>query len=155
MALMHNAMLTTFDNPYDPFEQFSLWFLFDMQKGYNSCAYLGRIAKVSDQFSQEENEREVELAIDEIVKKRPLRYETFISPDENNLSGGEIQRIILARALLNSFNILLLDEALSEVDMKLELSILKNMRKLYKDKTIIYISHKKYPKIFDNVINLG
>lgn len=37
-------------------------------KGYNSCAYLGRIAKVSDQFSQEENEREVELAIDEIVK---------------------------------------------------------------------------------------
>lgn len=93
--------------------------------------------------------------IDEIVKKRPLRYETFISPDENNLSGGERQRIILARALLNSFNILLLDEALSEVDMKLELSILKNMRKLYKDKTIIYISHKKYPKIFDNVINLG
>ena len=93
--------------------------------------------------------------IDEIVKKRPLRFETFISPDENNLSGGERQRIILARALLNSFNILLLDEALSEVDMKLELSILKNMRKLYKDKTIIYISHKKYPKIFDNVINLG
>lgn len=93
--------------------------------------------------------------IDEIVKKRPLRYETFISPDENNLSGGERQRIILARALLNNFNILLLDEALSEVDMKLELSILKNMRKLYKDKTIIYISHKKYPKIFDNVINLG
>lgn len=93
--------------------------------------------------------------IDEIVKKRPLRFETFISPDENNLSGGERQRIILARALLNNFNILLLDEALSEVDMKLELSILKNMRKLYKDKTIIYISHKKYSKIFDNVINLG
>ena len=93
--------------------------------------------------------------IDEIVKKRPLRFETFISPDENNLSGGERQRIILARALLNNFNILLLDEALSEVDMKLELSILKNMRKIYKDKTIIYISHKKYPKIFDNVINLG
>ena len=57
--------------------------------------------------------------IDEIVKKRPLRFETFISPDENNLSGGERQRIILARALLNNFNILLLDEALSEVDMKL------------------------------------
>lgn len=68
MATMHNAMLTTFDNPYDPFSQFSLWFLFDVQKGYNSCAYLGRIAKVSDQFSQEENDREVELAIDEILK---------------------------------------------------------------------------------------
>ena len=48
--------------------------------------------------------------IDEIVKKRPLRFETFISPDENNLSGGERQRIILARALLNNFNILLLPD---------------------------------------------
>lgn len=68
MATAHNAMLTTFDNPYDPFEQFQLWFMFDMQKGYNSCGYLDRIAKTSEQFSQEENEREVELAIDEIVK---------------------------------------------------------------------------------------
>lgn len=93
--------------------------------------------------------------IDEIVKKRPLRYETFISPDENNLSGGEKQRIILARALLNNFNILILDEALSEVDMKLELNIIKNIRNIYKEKTIIYISHKKYPKIFDQVITIG
>ena len=68
MANTHNAMLTTFDNPYDPFEQFELWFMFDVQKGYNSCAYLSRIAKVSDQLSQEENDREVEQAIDEIVK---------------------------------------------------------------------------------------
>ena len=93
--------------------------------------------------------------IDEIVKKRPLRYETYISPDENNLSGGEKQRIILARALLNKFNILILDEALSEVDRKLELNIIKNIRRLYKDKTIIYISHKMYPKIFDNIITFG
>ena len=93
--------------------------------------------------------------IDEIVKKRPLRYETYISSDENNLSGGEKQRIILARALLNKFNILILDEALSEVDRKLELNIIKNIRRLYKDKTIIYISHKMYPKIFDNIVTIG
>ena len=68
MAGSHNAMLTTFDNPFDPFEQFASWFMFDIQKGYNTCAYLGRIANISDQFSQEENEREVERAIDEIVQ---------------------------------------------------------------------------------------
>lgn len=61
-------MLTTFDNPYDPFKQFTSWFLFDVEKGYNSCSYLGRIAKTSDQFSDEENDKEVERAIDEIIK---------------------------------------------------------------------------------------
>lgn len=60
--------MTTFDNPYDPFEQFSQWFLFDVSKGYNSCAYLARIARTSEQFSEKENEEEVERAIDEIVK---------------------------------------------------------------------------------------
>jgi hypothetical protein len=61
-------MLTTFDNPYNPFEQFVPWFLFDTEKGYNSCAYLGRIARTSDQFTEEENNQEIENAIDEIIK---------------------------------------------------------------------------------------
>lgn len=60
--------LTTFDNPFDPFEQFSSWFLFDVEKGYNSCSYLGRIARTSDQLSEEENNLEIERAIDEIIK---------------------------------------------------------------------------------------
>ena len=60
--------ITTFDNPYDPFKQFSDWFLFDVGKGYYTCAYLARIAKTSDQFSEEENNREIERAIDEIIK---------------------------------------------------------------------------------------
>lgn len=61
-------MLTTFDNPFDPFEQFTSWFLFDVEKGYNTCGYLGRIARTSDQLSEDENDLEVERAIDEIIK---------------------------------------------------------------------------------------
>ncbi|MDO4292076.1 MAG: hypothetical protein Q4C65_02485 [Eubacteriales bacterium] len=60
--------LTTKDNPYDPFEQFTSWFLFDVEHGYNSCGYLGRIARTSDQLSDEENNEEIERAIDEIIK---------------------------------------------------------------------------------------
>lgn len=65
---MSACALTTFDNPYDPFDQFDLWFLFDMDKGYNSCGYLARIARTSDEFSEEENNEEIERAIDEIIK---------------------------------------------------------------------------------------
>ena len=66
--MTNECALTTVDNPYDPFEQLDLWFLFDEEKGYHSCAYLGRIARTSDQLSDEENNLEVERAIDEIIK---------------------------------------------------------------------------------------
>ena len=64
--------LTTFDNPFDPFEQFDSWNRFDLDKGYCSCSYLDRIAKTSDQLSDEENNEEIERAIDEIIKNDVL-----------------------------------------------------------------------------------
>lgn len=65
---MRRCALTTIDNPFDPFEQFDQWFLFDIEKGYNSCAYLARIAKTSEQLSEVEYNDEIERAIDEIVR---------------------------------------------------------------------------------------
>lgn len=66
--MVRRCALTTVDNPYNPFEQFTSWFLFDEEKGYHSSAYLGRIARTSDQLSDEENNQEIERAIDEIIK---------------------------------------------------------------------------------------
>lgn len=65
---MKIAMITTNDNPYDPQLEFNQWFVFDTTNGYNTCDYLGRIAKTSDQLSDEENDFETERAIDEIIK---------------------------------------------------------------------------------------
>ena len=64
----NECRLTTIDNPYNPFTQFDSWFLFDVEKGYNTCAYLSRIAKTSDHFSEKENNEEIERAIDEIIR---------------------------------------------------------------------------------------
>ena len=66
--MANNCMLTTFDNPFDPFEQFTSWFMFDVEKGYNSCSYLARIAKLTDDMSDQEISDEINRAIDEIIK---------------------------------------------------------------------------------------
>jgi hypothetical protein len=68
MSNEQDYMLTTFDNPYDPFEQFTSWFLFDVEKGYNTCSHLARIAVIEENFSQKEIDDEMERAIDEIIK---------------------------------------------------------------------------------------
>lgn len=64
--------LTTFDNPFDPIDQFNDWWRFDTDHGYNTCQYLARIAKPTDQFSDKENEIEIERAIDEIIRLDPF-----------------------------------------------------------------------------------
>ncbi len=89
--------------------------------------------------------------IESILNNKPLRYETFVLKDATNLSGGEKQRIILARALLNEFQILILDEALSELNNELEIKIIQNLKAYLKDKTVIYVSHKEHDMYFDSV----
>lgn len=93
--------------------------------------------------------------LEEIVDKKPLRYETFINKNFSNLSGGEKQRILLARALYRDCPILILDEALSEVNKNLEIDIIKKLNLELKNKTIIYVTHKDYEKYFDEVLEIG
>ena len=65
---MSAYMITTEDNPYDYFKNFEEWYNYDIQKGYGTCSLLARIARTSDQLSDDENDREIERAIDEILK---------------------------------------------------------------------------------------
>lgn len=61
------AMITTEDNPYDPRTQFEEWYAWDTEQGYNTCAYLSRVAVLPDDFPLEIQEVMIESAIDEII----------------------------------------------------------------------------------------
>ncbi len=82
---------------------------------------------------------------DQIIKDHLLGYDMLLEENGHNLSGGERQRIILSRLFLEKKNIVIIDEALSEIDIPRERQILKNIFNFYQNATIIYISHR-----FDN-----
>ena len=81
--------------------------------------------------------------IKDVIKNNQLGLNTLIEENGFNFSGGEKQRLILSRALMKKFNILIIDEGLNQVDVNLERVILKRLFKEYHDKTIIVISHRK------------
>lgn len=84
-----------------------------------------------------------------------LDLNTFINADRVQLSGGECQRIKLARLLYQNPDVLILDEALSEVDKSLETIILNQLLSQYKNQTIIYITHHpSVKKLFNKHINI-
>ncbi len=63
-----NCMLTTTDNPYDPFSQFDEWYAYDEAKGYHSSAYLARVVRTANDLSTDDQNQLIEDAIDEIVE---------------------------------------------------------------------------------------
>lgn len=78
---LHDCMLSTIDNPYNPYENFDEWYRFDMDYGYDSCGRLTRIAQYSDDMSDEEIDAETERAIDEIIKHDFLNIFIKVRPD--------------------------------------------------------------------------
>lgn len=65
---MSNVLVTTVDNPFNPFTEFDEWYRFDRDHGYNTCEYLARIALTSDELSDEANAQAINDAVDEIVR---------------------------------------------------------------------------------------
>ena len=60
--------LTTVHNPFDPFDQFTSWYLFDMEKGYDCCGRVDRLANYSDDMTEYEIDSEYERAIDRLIE---------------------------------------------------------------------------------------
>ena len=80
--MANEVMLTTIDNPYNPFEQFDLWLLFDKEKGYNTCEYLARIVNLTNDMSEKEIEVATDRAIDDIILNDPFGiYKKVTSED--------------------------------------------------------------------------
>ena len=81
---MNDVMITTFDNPFDPFEQFDSWFAFDVEKGYYSCSKIARIAQLTDDMSEVEMQIEKERAIDVLIKNDFLNIFTKVYKNNTN-----------------------------------------------------------------------
>ena len=94
--------------------------------------------------------------VDEIINNSLLGYDMILEENGFNISGGQKQRIILARALLKKSNIILIDEGLNQIDINLERKILKDVFRVYKNKTIIIVSHRKENiDLYDKVIKIS
>lgn len=79
---MNEVMLTTTNNPWNPFTHFDEWFQFDEEKGYHTCSYLARITTTSTELSDAEQEEDLRTAINEIIKFDLLSVYTTISRTE-------------------------------------------------------------------------
>jgi hypothetical protein len=66
---MQESMLTTIDNPYDPFDQYDDWYAYDSRQGYHTPSFLARVVVLSDETSELDQSLAIEVAIEEIVRE--------------------------------------------------------------------------------------
>lgn len=78
---MMRYMLTTIDNPYDPFDDFAAWNSWDVSSGYHTASFLARITNYSNQLSESDQQKEIENSIDEVVRENVLGIYRKISRD--------------------------------------------------------------------------
>lgn len=84
-------MLSTADNPWDPFTQFDEWYSWDQQAGYNTTGYLARVVRTSDELSETDQSLAHERAIDEILKEDVLGiYIKVPAKDKPSTDEGEL-----------------------------------------------------------------
>ena len=79
---MSELMLTTIDNPYNPFTEFNEWFAFDVEQGYTSCGLLARFTISSIELSEQDQEIDLNQGLRDVLRLFPLQYRLV---DKNNI----------------------------------------------------------------------
>lgn len=70
--MLRKVNITTIDNPFDPFDDFTSWFMFDTEKGYYTSSKLARLVNLTDDMTENEECEEIERAIDRLIEIDPL-----------------------------------------------------------------------------------
>lgn len=79
---MSTSMITTTDNPYNPYDNYKAWYEFDRAAGYDTPSYLARVVRTSDELSDSDQSQAIEDAIDEIIEHNPLGIYVKVSTPE-------------------------------------------------------------------------
>lgn len=74
-------MLTTFDNPFNPFKEFEAWWKYDLLSGHDCCGLLARVSRTSEIFSDKVNEKLISEAMDQICAEEPMIYRKVTEKD--------------------------------------------------------------------------
>ena len=70
--MLRKVNITTIDNPFDPFDDFTSWFMFDTEKGYYTSSKVARLTNLRDDMTEKEESEEIERAIDRLIEIDPL-----------------------------------------------------------------------------------
>ena len=91
------------------------------------------------------------LNLDEVIKNKERGINTLI---KDNFSGGEKQKIIIARCLYKCSDIMVFDEAFSEISSNDRINIINKINDVYRDKTIIYVNHFNDNIKYDQILEI-
>ena len=92
-SLMTETMLTTIDNPFNPFEQFVDWYMFDCQKGYNTYSRIARLMPDDDSLSSIEKDRIEDNIIDRMIQHDPLGIYTKVDEESAKLVAANAAKV--------------------------------------------------------------
>lgn len=99
--------------------------------------------------------RNFKMVLEEEFKKKGIDYNIYVDSANSNLSGGEIALIKIAQVLNNDFDMVIFDETTNSLDTRLEKMILNAIKKDYKDKIVVFISHRNYNTyLFNKIIKI-